>query len=85
MTPKKLEPGSKLNPYDMDGDGVVTDEEIEKSKEIREFEDQSRKHMAQLRIARWTLIGMGVSQSRSMQSHPCKLRLYLHLLYKINH
>jgi|TARA_Y100001938_G_C7809837_1_gene291356 hypothetical protein len=59
MTPKKLEPGSKLNPYDMDGDGVVTDEEIEKSKEIREFEDQSRKHMAQLRIARWTLIGMG--------------------------
>ena len=42
-----------------DQDGIVTDAEIERAKEIREFEDQSRKHLAQLRIARWTLIGMG--------------------------
>ena len=57
---KKLEKGSKLDPYDFDGDGVVTDSEIDKAKEIREFEDMSRKHLAQLRMARWSLIGMGV-------------------------
>ena len=38
---------------------MVTDQEIERAKEIRGFEDQSRKHLGQLRIARWTLIGMG--------------------------
>ena len=35
-------------------------EAIDKAKEIREFEDMSRKHLAQLRMARWSLIGMGV-------------------------
>jgi hypothetical protein len=49
----------KFNPYDYDGDGKLTDTEIDKAREIREFEDQSRKHTAQLRIARYTLIGMG--------------------------
>ena len=57
---KRLQKGSKLDPYDFDGDGVVTDAEIDKAKEIREFEDMSRKHLAQLRMARWSLIGMGV-------------------------
>ena len=57
---KRLQKGSKLDPYDFDGDGVVTDAEIDKAKEIREFEDLSRKHLAQLRMARWSLIGMGV-------------------------
>ena len=49
----------KFNPYDYDKDGTLTDTEIDQAREIREFEDQSRKHIAQLRIARWTLIGMG--------------------------
>tara|TARA_Y100001973_G_C5180044_1_gene324288 strand:- start:349 stop:672 length:324 start_codon:yes stop_codon:yes gene_type:complete len=56
---KKLQKDSKLEPYDYDGDGVVTDDEIDKAKEIREFEDMSRKHLAQLRMARFTLIAMG--------------------------
>jgi len=59
MAQKQLQPDSKLDEYDFDHDGIVTDAEIERAKEIREFEDQSRKHLAQLRIARWTLIGMG--------------------------
>jgi hypothetical protein len=59
MAQKQLQPDSKLDEYDFDQDGIVTDAEIERAKEIREFEDQSRKHLAQLRIARWTLIGMG--------------------------
>ena len=57
---KRLQKGSKLDPYDFDGDGVVTEAEIDKANEIREFEDMSRKHLAQLRMARWSLIGMGV-------------------------
>ena len=57
---KQLEENSKLNPYDFDNDGIVTDVEIEKAKEIREFEDKSRKHLAQLRLARYSLIAIGI-------------------------
>jgi len=56
---KKLQPESEYEKYDMDGDGVVTDEELEHAKEIRETERDLRKSLAQLRMARWTLIGMG--------------------------
>tara|TARA_R100001082_G_scaffold104233_1_gene75405 strand:+ start:2099 stop:2413 length:315 start_codon:yes stop_codon:yes gene_type:complete len=57
---KQLESDSKLNPYDFDNDGIVTDAEIDKAKEIREFEDKSRKHLAQLRLARYSLIAIGI-------------------------
>ena len=57
---KQLEENSKLNPYDFDNDGIVTDAEIDKAKEIREFEDKSRKHLAQLRLARYSLIAIGI-------------------------
>jgi len=60
MTPKKLEPDSEFSKYDMDGDGTVSDAELDRAKEIREFEDRSRKHLAQLRLARYSLVGMGV-------------------------
>lgn len=60
MAQKKLEPSSKLDDYDFNNDGVVSDAEIERAKEIREFEDRSRKHLAQLRLARYSLIGMGI-------------------------
>ncbi len=57
---KKLQPESEYDKYDMDGDGIVTDEELEHAKEIRQTERDLRKSLAQLRMARWTLIGMGV-------------------------
>jgi len=57
---KKLEPSSEFEKYDLDDDGIVSDAEIERAKEIREFEDRSRKHLAQLRLARYSLIGIGV-------------------------
>lgn len=60
MTQKKLEPSSEFEKYDLDADGVVSDEEITRAKEIRETEDKSRKHLAQLRLARFSLIGIGV-------------------------
>ena len=60
MTQKKLEKSSQFEKYDMDGDGVVTDEELEQAKEIRQIERDLRKSLAQLRMARFTLIGMGL-------------------------
>lgn len=60
MKQKKLQPESEFDKYDMDGDGIVTDEELEHSKEIRETERDLRKSLAQLRMARYTLIGMGL-------------------------
>ena len=57
---KKLENNSIYNDYDADGDGVVTDEELEHAKLIKETETALRKQIAQLRMARYTLISMGV-------------------------
>ena len=57
---KSLEKGSKYNEYDEDGDGIVTDEELSHVKQIKETETALRKQLAQLRMARYTLIAMGV-------------------------
>tara|TARA_R100001086_G_scaffold106658_1_gene53696 strand:- start:137 stop:457 length:321 start_codon:yes stop_codon:yes gene_type:complete len=60
MTQKKLQKESIYAEYDEDGDGIVTDEELSHMKEIKETETKLRKNLAQLRMARYTLIGMGV-------------------------
>jgi hypothetical protein len=57
---KKLQKDSILNQYDLDGDNTITDEELQRAKEIKETETKLRKNLAQLRMARYTLIGMGV-------------------------
>ena len=57
---KTLQKNSKYNDYDLDGDGTVTDTELENAKAIKATEDSLRKNLAQLRMARWTLISMGV-------------------------
>ena len=57
---KTLEKNSKYEEYDQDGDGIVTDEELSHVKEIKKTEDELRKHLAQLRMARYTLIAMGL-------------------------
>ena len=57
---KNLEKNSKFNEYDEDGDGVVSDEELTHLKEIKHTESVLRKELAQLRMARYTLIAMGV-------------------------
>jgi|TARA_A100000172_G_scaffold40635_2_gene24795 hypothetical protein len=59
MTQKKLQPQSDFEQYDLDGDGVVTDEELEHAKAMKQTERELRKSLAQLRMARFTLIGMG--------------------------
>ena len=60
MTQKQLQKKSKYAEYDLDGDGIVTDEELSNMKDIKETETKLRKNLAQLRMARYTLIGMGV-------------------------
>ena len=60
MSSKQLQNKSKYDQYDMDGDGIVTDEELEHAKEIKETERDLRKSLAQVRMARFTLVGMGV-------------------------
>lgn len=60
MTQKKLQKDSILDEYDIDGDNTITNEELQKAKEIKETETKLRKNLAQLRMARYTLIGMGI-------------------------
>ena len=60
MTQKKLQKDSVYSEYDEDGDGVVSDEELSHVKEIKKTETELRKNLAQLRMARYTLISMGV-------------------------
>jgi hypothetical protein len=57
---KTLQNNSKYNDFDLDGDGIVTDEELETAKAMKETETLLRKQLAQLRMARATLIAMGV-------------------------
>ena len=57
---KKLQSSSKYNEYHLDGDGIVSDAELSNMKEIKETETALRKNLAQLRMARDTLIAMGV-------------------------
>ena len=60
MAQKKLQKNSAYSEYDEDGDGIVTDEELSHVKEIKKTETELRKNLAQLRMARYTLISMGV-------------------------
>ena len=56
---KKLEEQSKYAEYDSDGDGTITDSEFSRVREIKQTEDATRKNLAQLRMARFSLIAMG--------------------------
>jgi len=60
MAQKKLQKGSVYSEYDEDGDGIVSDEELSHVKEIKQTENELRKDLAQLRMARYTLIAMGI-------------------------
>ena len=60
MAQKKLQKGSVYSEYDKDGDGIVSDEELSHVKEIKQTENELRKNLAQLRMARYTLIAMGI-------------------------
>lgn len=49
---KKLQDNSQYNQYDVDGDGVVSDEEIARAERLAELENKDRKE-DQLRQMAW--------------------------------
>lgn len=56
---KNLEKDSVYEEYDIDDDGVVTDEELEAARDIRQLEQELQKQKAQKLMAISSLIGMG--------------------------
>mgnify|MGYP002620961949 CR=1 FL=1 len=62
---KKLEPNSAYERYDIDGDGIVTDEELDMDRRLLELEDlrsdmenEDKKQDAQRNMAWFALFGM---------------------------
>ena len=65
MAQKKLEPESEYNKYDIDGDGVVTDEELDMDERMlrlqdmkSDMENEDKKQDAQRNMAWFALFGM---------------------------
>lgn len=58
MAQKKLEPGSQYEKYDLDGDGIVTDEEFEMDQKLVRLENEDKKEDAQRYMAWFALWGM---------------------------
>ena len=58
MSPKTLEPTSDYAKYDVDGDGIVSDEELAAVAKLEELEVQEEKADAQRRMAWVSLISM---------------------------
>ena len=55
---KKLEHQSVYEKYDLDGDGIVSDEELAKAEQMRRFENEDFKEDAQRKLAWFALFGM---------------------------
>tara|TARA_Y100000004_G_scaffold186360_1_gene237798 strand:+ start:130 stop:444 length:315 start_codon:yes stop_codon:yes gene_type:complete len=60
MAQKKLQKESIYAEYDKDGDGIVSDEELNHVTEIKKLEHDLRKQRAQRRMATASLVAMGV-------------------------
>ena len=58
MAQKKLEPDSDYAKYDLDGDGVVTDEELEMDAKMMRLDNEDKKEDAQRYMAWFALWGM---------------------------
>ena len=58
MSPKTLEPTSDYAKYDVDGDGIVSDEELTAVAKLEELEMQEEKADAQRHMAWVSLISM---------------------------
>ena len=55
---KKLEKGSQYAKYDVDGDGVVTDEELDMDERLMRLENEHKRQDAQRYMAWFALAGM---------------------------
>lgn len=55
---KQLEEGSKYAQFDTDGDGIVTDEEMDRAERMIQIENEDKKEDAQRNMAWFALLGM---------------------------
>lgn len=58
MSPKKLEPNSRYERFDVNGDGIVSDEEFAMEEKLVKLENQDKKEDAQRQMAWFALAGM---------------------------
>ena len=58
MAQKKLEKNSQYEKYDLEGDGIVTDEEFEMDQKLVRLENEDKKEDAQRYMAWFALWGM---------------------------
>ena len=58
VNPKKLEADSEYAKYDVDGDGIVSDEELAMSERLQQLEIQNEKADAQKNMCWLALLGM---------------------------
>ena len=58
MAQKKLEKGSEYEHLDIDGDGIVTDEELDMDERMMRLENEDKKEDAQRYMAWFALWGM---------------------------
>ena len=58
MAQKKLQPGSEYEKYDLDGDGIVTDEELALDEKIMRLDNEDKKQDAQRYMAWFALWGI---------------------------
>ena len=58
MTPKKLDPESIYNKYDINHDGTVSDEEMARNRELLELELQEQKSETQKQMAWVAMLSM---------------------------
>ena len=56
--PKTLQPNSSYDEFDIDGDGIVSDEELEMSSKLMRLENEDKKADAQRNMAWFALFGM---------------------------
>ena len=49
MEQKKFEKGSKFEKYDLDGDGIISDEEMSQAEKLHEIEQEDLKAKAEVR------------------------------------
>jgi len=60
LSQKKLQKSSAYERYDIDGDGIVSDDEFAHMADIKKLEHDLRKQRAQRRMATASLVAMGV-------------------------
>ena len=58
MAQKKLQKGSEYEKYDLDGDGIVSDEELAMEERMIDLENRDKKEDAQRTMAWYSLGGM---------------------------